>query len=129
MNILSDIQNLNCKNYFFTTTDYGYTKLPLKSTLRLLSSHKKLDLFDKFENVDYSFGINFELLRDLFISKNPKIINQKDLIFNNLPNEYLKSSNKNIREIIELISGEKFNDMGQVFLNLSFKKDGTISKI
>ena len=56
-------------------------------------------------------------------------LNQKDLICNNLPNEYLKSSNKNIREIIELISGEKFNDMGQVFLNLSFKKDGTISKI
>ena len=129
LNILSDIQNLNCKNYFFTTTDYGYTKLPLKSTLRLLSSHKKLDLFDKFENVDYSFGVNFELLKDFFISKNPQIINQKDLICNNLPNEYLKSSNKNIREIIELISGEKFNDMGQVFLNLSFKKDETISKI
>ena len=129
LNILSDIQNLNCKNYFFTTTDYGYTKLPLKSTLRLLSSHKKLDLFDKFENVDYSFGVNFELLKDFFISKNPQIINQKDLICNNLPNEYLKSSNKNIVEIIELISGEKFNDMGQVFLNLSFKKDGTISKI
>ena len=103
--------------------------MPLKSTLRLLSSHKKLDLFDKFENVDYSFGVNFELLRDFFISKNPQIIKQKDLIFNNLPNKYLKSSNKNIREILELISGEKFNDMGQVFLNLSFKKDGTISKI
>ncbi len=126
LNVLSDIQNLNCKNYFFTTTDYGYTKLPLKSTLRLLSSHKKLDLFDKFENVDYSFGVNFELLRDFFISKNPKIINQKDLIDNNLPNEYLKSSNKNIKEIIELISGEKFNDMGRVFLNLSFKNDETI---
>ncbi len=129
LNILSDIQNLNCKNYFFTTTDYGYTKLPLKSTLRLLSSHKKLALFDKFENVDYSFGVNFELLRDFFISKNPLIINQKDLICNNLPNEYLKSNNKNIREIIELISGEKFNDMGQVFLNLSFKNDEAISKI
>jgi len=123
LNILRDIQNLNCKNYFFTTTDYGYTKLPLKSTLRLVSNHKKLDLFDKFENVDYSFGVNFELLRDFFIRKNPKIINQKDLIYNNLPNEYLKSSNKNIKKIIELISGEKFNDMGQVFLNLSFKND------
>ena len=129
LNILSDIQNLNCKNYFFTTTDYGYTKLPLKSTLRLLSSHKKLYLFDKFENVDYSFGVNFELLRDFFINKNPQIINQKDLICNNLPNEYLKSSNKNIKEIIELISGEKFNDMGQVFLNFSFKNDETVSKI
>ena len=129
LNILSDIQNINCKNYFFTTTDYGYTKLPLKSTLRLLSSHKKLDLFDKFENVDYSFGVNFELLRDFFISKNPLIINQKDLICNNLPNEYLKSSNKEIRNIIELISGQKFNDMGHVFLNLSFKNDEAISKI
>ena len=103
--------------------------MPLKSTLRLLSSHKKLDLFDKFENVDYSFGVNFELLKDFFINKNPQIINQKDLIYNNLPNEYLKSSNRDIEEIIELISGEKFNDMGQVFLNLSFKNDETISKI
>ncbi len=127
LNILSDIKNLNCKKYFFTTTDYGYTKLPLKSTLRLLSSHKKLHLFDKFENVDYSFGVNFELLRDFFISKNPQIINQKNLINNNLPNEYLKSRNKNIREIIDFISGEKFNNIGQVFLNLSFKNDETIS--
>ena len=80
----------------------------------------------------FGFGIkkvNFELLRNFFIIKNPKIINQKDLIDNNLPNEYLKSSNKNIREIIDLISGEKFDDMGQIFLNLSFKNDETISKI
>ncbi len=127
LNILNDIENLNLKKYFFTTTDYGYTKLPLKSTLRLVSNHKKLDLFDEFENVDYSFGVNFELLSDFFLSKNPFIINQKDLIYNNLPYEYLKSSNKNIREIIELISGEKFNDMGKVFLNFSFKNDETIS--
>ncbi len=127
LNILNDIQNFNLKKYFFTTTDYGYTKLPLKSTLRLISRHKKLDLFEEFENVDYSFGVNFELLRDFFVNKNPLIINQKEMIYNNLPNEYLKTSNKNIKEIIELIAGEKFNDMGQVFLNLSFKYDETIS--
>ena len=92
-----------------------------------LSRHKKLDLFEEFENVDYSFGVNFELLRDFFVNKNPLIINQKEMIYNNLPNEYLKTSNKNIKEIIELIAGEKFNDMGQVFLNLSFKYDETIS--
>ena len=123
LNILSDIQKLECKKYFFTTTDYGYTKLPFKSTLRLLSNHKKLNLFDKFENVDYSFGVNFELLNNFFLKNNPSIINQKDLIFSNLPNEYLKSSDKNIREMIDLISGKKFGDMGTSFLNLAFKKN------
>ena len=123
LNILSDIQNLSCKKYFFTTTDYGYTKLPLKSTLRILSNHKKLNLFSKFENVDYSFAVNFELFSDFFKKYNPLIINQKKLIFNNLPNEFLKSSDKNIRKIIDLISGEKFDDIGKVFLNFSFKKN------
>ncbi len=123
LNILSDIQKLECKKYFFTTTDYGYTKLPFKSTLRLLSNHKKLNLFDKFENVDYSFGVNFELLNNFFLKNNPSIIYQKDLILNNLPIEYLKSSDKNIREMIDLISGKKFGSMGTSFLNLSFKKN------
>ena len=123
MNILNDIQKLDCKKLFFTTTDYGYTKLPFKSTLRLLSNHKKLNLFDEFENVDYSFGVNFELLNSFFLKNNPLIIYQKDLIFNNLPNEYFKSSDKNIRKIIDLISGKKFEDMGTAFLNFSFKKN------
>ena len=123
LNILSDIQKLECKKYFFTTTDYGYTKLPFKSTLRLLSNHKKLNLFDKFENVDYSFGVNFELMNSFFLKNNPSIIYQKDLILNNLPSEYLKSSDKNIKEMIDLISGKKFGGMGKSFLNLSFKKN------
>ena len=123
LNILSDIRNLSCKKYFFTTTDYGYTRLPLKSTLRILSNHKKLNLFSKFENVDYSFAVNFELFSNFFIKNNPLIINQKKLIFNNLPNEFIKSSDKNIRKIIDLISGEKFDDIGKVFLNFSFKKN------
>ncbi len=123
MNILTDIQKLECKKLFFTTTDYGYTKLPFKSTLRLLSNHKKLNLFDEFENVDYSFGVNFELLNSFFQKNNPLIIYQKDLIFNNLPNEYFKSSDKNIRKIIDLISGKNFEDMGTAFLNFSFKKN------
>ena len=100
LNILSDIKNLSCKKYFFTTTDYGYTSLPLKSSLRILSNHKKLNLFSKFENVDYSFAVNFELLSNFFKKNNPLIINQKKLIFNNLPNEFLKSSNKNVKKII-----------------------------
>ena len=123
LNILSDIQKLECKKYFFTTTDYGYTKLHFKSTLRLLSNHKKLNLFDKFENVDYSFGVNFELMNSFFLKNNPSIIYQKDLILNNLPSEYLKSSNKNIKEMIDLISGKKFGGMGTSFLNLSFKEN------
>ena len=123
LNILSDIQKLECKKYFFTTTDYGYTKLPFKSTLRLLSNHKKLNLFDKFENVDYSFGVNFELMNSFFLKNNPSIVYQKDLILNNLPSEYLKSSDENIKEMIDLISGKKFGGMGKSFLNLSFKKN------
>ena len=123
MNILSDIQKLECKKYFFTTIDYGYTKLPFKSTLRLLSNHKKFNLFDKFENVDYSFGVNFELMNSFFLKNNPSIIYQKNLILNNLPSEYLKSSDKNIKEMIDLISGKKFGGMGKSFLNLSFKKN------
>ena len=123
LNILSDIKNLSCKKYFFTTTDYGYTRLPLKSTLRILSNHKKLNLFSKFDNVDYSFAVNFELLSNFFKKNNPLIINQKKLIFNNLPNEFIKSSDKNVKKIIDLISGEKFDDIGKVFLNFSFKKN------
>tara|TARA_B100000575_G_scaffold88972_1_gene70503 strand:+ start:536 stop:1552 length:1017 start_codon:yes stop_codon:yes gene_type:complete len=123
LNILGDIKKLDCKKYFFTTTDYGYTKLPFKSTLRLLSNHKKLDLFDKFENVDYSFGVNFELLRNFFGENNPFIINQNELIYNNLSYKYLRSSDKNTKKIIELISGEKFDDIGKSFLNFSFKKN------
>ncbi len=123
LNILRDIKNLSSKKYFFTTTDYGYTKLPLKSTLRLLSSHKKLKLFDKFENVDYSFGVNFELLISFFEKNYPLIVSQKDLILKNLPNKYLKSSDKNVKKIIDLISGEKFDDMGKLFINFSFKKN------
>ena len=123
MNILTDIQELDCKKLFFTTTDYGYTKLPFKSTLRLLSNHKKLNLFDEFENVDYSFGVNFELLNSFFLKNNPLIIYQKDLIFNNLPNEYFNSSDRNVRKIIDLISGKEFEDMGTAFLNFSFKKN------
>ena len=120
--LLNYYSSYNLK-YFFTTTDYGYTKLPFKSTLRLLSNHKKLNLFDKFENVDYSFGVNFELMNSFFLKNNPSIIYQKDLILNNLPNEYLKSSDKNIKEMIDLISGKKFGGMGTSFLNLSFKKN------
>ncbi len=123
LNILKDIKSLRVKKIFFTTTDYGYTKLPLKSTLRLISSHKKLNLFDKFENVDYSFGVNFELFSNFFKKNNPLIINQKDLISNNLPHKYLKSADKKIRETLDLISGEKFYDMGKAFINFSFKKD------
>jgi len=123
LNILSDIQNISCKKYFFTTTDYGYTKLPLKSTLRLLSNHKKINLFSKFENVDYSFAVNFELFSNFFKKNNPLIINQKKLILNNLSNKYLNSSDKDVRNIVDLISGEKFDDIGKVFLNFSFKKN------
>ena len=62
-------------------------------------------------------------MNSFFLKNNPSIIYQKDLILNGLPSEYLKSSDKNIKEMIDLISGKKFGGMGTSFLNLSFKKN------
>ena len=80
-NLLIQLKEKLKKNFFFTTTDYGYLKLPRKSTLRLISNHKKLNLFEEFENIDYSFGVNFEYLKDNFDTFKPKVISQKKMGF------------------------------------------------
>ena len=108
------------KNFFFSTTDYGYRKLPRKSTLRLISNHKKFNLFEQFENIDYSFSVNFEYLKDNFITFNPKVISQKEL-FKNFLNENTHIENKDmVNKTIDILSGPHFENMGNHFLNISF---------
>ena len=107
-------------NFFFSTTDYGYLKLPKKSTLRLISNHKKVNLFEEFENIDYSFGVNFEYIKDNFMTFNPKVISQKKLI-KNFFNENTHSNNKDLfNKAIDILSGTNFENMGSHFLNISF---------
>ena len=107
-------------NFFFSTTDYGYLKLPKKSTLRLISNHKKVNLFEKFENIDYSFGVNFEYMKDYFMTFNPKVISQKELI-ENFYNDNTHSDNKDmVNKTIDMLGGSHFENMGNHFLNISF---------
>ena len=107
-------------NFFFSTTDYGYLKLPKKSTLRLISNHKKVNLFEEFENIDYSFGVNFEYIKDNFMTFNPEVISQKKLIENFL-NENTPSDNKDmVNKTIDMLGGTNFGNMGSHFLNISF---------
>jgi len=107
-------------NFFFSTTDYGYLKLPKKSTLRLISNHKEVNLFEEFENIDYSFGVNFEYIKDNFMTFNPKVISQKELIENFL-NENTYSDNKDlVNKTIDMLGGTNFENMGSQFLNISF---------
>ncbi len=121
--IISIYEELNLvlkKNFFFSATDYGYLKIPKKNTLRLVSNHQKINLFEKFDNVDYSFGVNFELLSNYFKKFSPLIISQRDLINNFIPLKYKKMNDENINKIVEIICGDKFHDMGKNFLNITF---------
>jgi SAM-dependent MidA family methyltransferase len=119
-NLLIQLNEKLKKNFFFSTTDYGYLKLPRKSTLRLISNHKKVNLFEDFENIDYSFGVNFEYLKDNFKAFKPKIISQKEL-FKNYLNENIYSEDKDkFDKIIDMLGGSHFENMGDQFLNISF---------
>ena len=119
-NLIFQIKEKLNKNFFFSTTDYGYLKLPRKSTLRLISNHKKVDLFEEFENIDYSFSVNFEYLKDNFMTFKPKVISQKEL-FKNFLNENAYSENKDeVNKIIDMLGGSHFENMGDQFLNFSF---------
>ena len=119
-NFLLQVKEKLNKNFFFSTTDYGYLKLPRKSTLRLISNHRKIDLFEEFENIDYSFSVNFEYLKDNFMTFKPKVISQKEL-FKNFLNENTYSENKDeVNKTIDMLSGSHFENMGDQFLNFSF---------
>jgi len=119
-NLLLQIKEKLNKNFFFSTTDYGYLKLPKKSTLRLISNHKKVNLFEEFENIDYSFSVNFEYLKDNFMTFEPKVISQKEL-FKKFLNENTYSKNKDeVNKTIDMLGGSNFENMGDQFLNFSF---------
>ena len=119
-NLLIQLKEKLKKNFFFTTTDYGYLKLPRKSTLRLISNHKKVNLFEEFENIDYSFGVNFEYLKDNFDTFKPKVISQKEL-FENYLNQNTYSENKDmVDKTIDMLGSSHFENMGDQFLNITF---------
>ena len=119
-NFLLQIKEKLNRNFFFSTTDYGYLKLPRKSTLRLISNQRKIDLFEEFENIDYSFGVNFEYLKDNFKTFKPKVISQKEL-FKKYLNENTYSENKDqVDKTIDMLGGSHFENMGDQFLNISF---------
>ncbi len=120
IDILGDLKNILKENFFFSAMDYGYNKLPKKSTLRLISNHQPINLFDKFDNVDYSFGVNFELIIDNFGKFNPILIKQRDLINNFIPKSFIKENDSEITKAIEIISGKSFSDMGNSFNHISF---------
>ena len=122
LNFFNDIKNILGKSFFFSATDYGYQNISKKSTLRLISDHQKINLFEKFENVDYSFGVNFELFNNFFLNFKPIIESQSALVSNFLPSEYQKTNHKETLKAVELIKGKKFDDMGNSFFNISFYK-------
>ena len=85
-----------------------------------IKNHKKVNLFEEFENIDYSFGVNFEYIKDNFMTFNPKVISQKKLI-KNFFNENTHSNNKDLfNKAIDILSGTNFENMGSHFLNISF---------
>ena len=119
-NLLLQLKEKLNKNFYFSTTDYGYLKLPRKSTLRLISNHQKVNLFEEFENIDYSFGVNFEYLKDNFMNFKPKVISQKEL-FENFLNENTYFEYKDmVNKTIDILGSSHFENMGNHFLNISF---------
>ena len=119
-NFLTQLKEKLNKNFFFSTTDYGYLKLPRKSTLRLISKHKRVNLFEEFENIDYSFGVNFECLKDSFNTFKPKIISQKELLKNYINENTYSENQDKVDKTIDMLGGSHFENMGNQFLNISF---------
>ena len=118
--LYQELNSVLKKNFFFSATDYGYLNLPKRSTLRLVSGHEKKELFEKFENIDYSFEVNFKLFSDSFKKFFPIIMNQHDFIYQFIPTEFKTSKDSNIIKTVDIISGKSFNNMGEKFLNISF---------
>jgi len=120
LNLLEDLRSKLNGDFYFTATDYGYRSLPKTSTLRLISNQQKINLFERFENVDYSFSVNFELIKNIFQLFNPVISSQKDLINDFLTEDIKKLNKVSFDKAHEIIASNKFDNMGNVFLNISF---------
>ncbi len=119
-NFLVQLKEKLKKNFFFSTTDYGYLKLPKKSTLRLISNHNKVNLFEEFENIDYSFGVNFEYLKDNFKTFKPTVISQKELLKKYLNENTYYVNKDQVDKTIDILGSSHFENMGDQFLNISF---------
>jgi len=111
--------NRNIKKYFFTTCDYGYTDYSKKSTLRALRDHKKIDLFEFFEGVDYSFSVDFNRLTKLFEPNESEIQSQSSFIKKYAPNFFNNKASDEIDIIKNLLTGTKENEMGLIFKNFN----------
>ncbi|MDA9605123.1 SAM-dependent methyltransferase [Alphaproteobacteria bacterium] len=113
--------NRNIKKYFFTTCDYGYTEYSKKSTLRALRDHKKIDLFEFFEEVDYSFSVDFKRLTKLFEPNKSEIQSQSSFIKKYTSNFFNKKTSDETDIIKNLLTGTKDNEMGLIFKNFNSK--------
>ena len=117
------IQNLHSKinKFFFTTNDYGYTEYSKKSSLRALREHKKIDLFESFEGVDYSFSVDFSRLKKLFSPHNSEIVSQSDFIKKYTSSFFNNSTDVKNKIIKDLLTGSEDGQMGLVFKNFNVK--------
>jgi NADH dehydrogenase [ubiquinone] 1 alpha subcomplex assembly factor 7 len=117
------IQNLHSKinKFFFTTNDYGYTEYSKKSSLRALRGHKKIDLFESFEGVDYSFSVDFSRLKKLFSPHNSEIVSQSDFIKKYTSSFFNNSTDVKNKIIKDLLTGSEDGQMGLVFKNFNVK--------
>ncbi|MDA1284053.1 MAG: SAM-dependent methyltransferase [Proteobacteria bacterium] len=114
------IQNLHSKinKFFFTTNDYGYSR---KSSLRALREHKKINLFESFEGVDYSFSVDFSRLKKLFYPHNSEIVSQSDFIKKYTSSFFNNSTDVKNKIIKDLLTGSEDGQMGLVFKNFNVK--------
>ena len=101
------------KSFYFYAIDYGYTSPPLTQTLRLIKNHKKIELFKEFENVDYSFAVNFNEISNYF--EKFRIMNQKQLIDNYCPIEFRESDNIDVKNILKFLSDGEIGNKFKIF--------------
>ena len=120
LNLLENLKRILNQDFYFTATDYGYNSLPKTSTLRLISNQQKINLFECFEGVDYSFSVNFELIKKIFKSLDPVITSQKNLINNFLTEDIRDIDKESFNRAHKMITSSEFENMGDIFLNISF---------
>lgn len=118
------VQTLNkmVSKFCFITNDYGYDKLLKKNTMRIIKKHKKINLFEDFEEVDYSFSVDFCRLKKLFSNTDSSINTQRDFIREYASKFVNNKQSKSVENIINLFSGTKDNEMGLVFKNFYANK-------
>jgi|TARA_B110000114_G_C15090273_1_gene398229 SAM-dependent MidA family methyltransferase len=117
------IQNLcrTINKFYFATNDYGYTEHSKKSSLRALREHNKINLFESFERVDYSFSVDFNRLIKLFLPYKGEVITQFDFIKKYASSFFNNSVEADSKIIKDLLTGNKKDQMGLIFKNFNVK--------